>query len=309
MPSLIVKSPSGTETVELGDDAVTLGRTADNTLQIAGTGASRKHAQILFVGKGWELVDLGSRNGTMVNGQKVARAMLQPGDVIGIGEVQITFQDGDAVEDDGLDLEELDLDGDDDDATIMAPSPSRAAPSAAPAPTGACELKIVGGERNGETVDLSSVRTTFGRRASNTVTFKESAVSGVHAEISREANGYVMRDLGSTNGTVVDGEPIVETLLRHNARIQMGAQKMIFVDTTVADIESTLSADDFEGDWGMMRGEIDVTAKRRGGGLAAAVAIVVVAAAGAGGFWVVSNSAGGDVEVADVPDNRVQDWS
>ena len=84
---------------------------------------------------------------------------------------------------------------------------------------------------------------------------------------------------------------------------------MVFVDPTVADIESTLATGDEASEWGLMRGEIDVTAARgRGGATALLVSAVVVAAAGGAGWWVVQNSAK-RIEVADVKDNRIADWS
>jgi pSer/pThr/pTyr-binding forkhead associated (FHA) protein len=256
MPRLLVKTPGGTKSVPLAYDAVTFGRTNDNTVPLDGEGVSRKHAQVMFVGKGYEVVDLGSRNGTKVNGQKVPRSMLKSGDVITIGGVEVVFEDGPAsgaAPAGGLELEELDLGG----AASAAPAPEKAdvttAFSAAGAPSGDCVLRFVAGEKQGTDLALSGPRTTFGRKSSNTVSFQDAAVSGVHAEITREANGYVLRDLGSTNGTQVDGEPVVETLLRHNARVRMGAQRAIFVDPTVADIESSLAADD-PAEWGLMKG-------------------------------------------------------
>ncbi len=114
MPRLIVKIGGATKTVPLGEDAVTIGRTPENSLHLDNEGVSRKHAQILFVGRGWEVVDLGSRNGTKVNGKKVPRAMLKPGDVIGVGPAEVVFEEEGAAAASGggatgLEVEELDL--------------------------------------------------------------------------------------------------------------------------------------------------------------------------------------------------------
>jgi pSer/pThr/pTyr-binding forkhead associated (FHA) protein len=311
MPRLIAKLPGGPKTIPLGDEALTIGRTNDNKLPLDADGVSRKHAQILFVGKGYEVVDLGSRNGTKVNGQKVPRAILKSGDVVHIGGVDLVYEDDApaAGASSGLEVEEFDLGA----AASGAPAainadPTRAFSVPGAAPAGECLLRVIDGERKGTDIALKGPRTTFGRRSSNTVTFSEAGVSGVHCEISREPNGYVLRDLGSTNGTIVDGEPVVETLLRHNSRIRMGAQRMVFVDPTVADIESTLATGD-DSEWGLMRGEIDVTAARgRGGATALLVSAVVVAAAAGAGWWVVQKQAK-RIEVADVKDNRISDYS
>ena len=129
MPRLIVKLPAGPRTVPVGDEAISIGRVAENTVPLDIEGVSRKHAQILFVGKGYEVVDLGSRNGTKVNGQKVPRALLKGGDVIEIAGVSMVFEDGAGGGGGGgdLEIEELDL----GDAQARAPSAGRAAPTAA----------------------------------------------------------------------------------------------------------------------------------------------------------------------------------
>lgn len=306
MPRLIVKFGGATRTVPLGEEAVTFGRTPENSVPLDDVGVSRRHAQILFIGKGWEVVDLGSRNGTKVNGQKVPRKMLQPGDVITLGPAEVVFQDdaaagagGDAT----LEIEEVDLGGD-------VPSPARASAAAAgPAPTGDCVLRVLAGERAGTEIPLKGTRITFGRRPTNTVTFQDSAVSGVHCEITREPNGYVLRDLGSTNGTAVDGEPVVETVLRHNSRIRIGAERLVFVDTTVADLESSLAVGDEGSDWGLMRGEVDVSRTGRRGGAAAVVASVLVVAAVSAGAFLVVQSVPRTVAVPPVKDNRISDFS
>jgi pSer/pThr/pTyr-binding forkhead associated (FHA) protein len=312
MPRLIVKGSSGSKVVDLGDEAVTFGRTSDNTIPVDDVGASRKHAQVLFIGRGYEIVDLGSRNGTKVNGTKISRQVLKSGDVISIGAFDITFDDGTgAVADDGgsdgIEIEELDLGG----GTPPPPSPrGGGASSSSSAAPGVCVLRILAGERQGLEVPLQGTRTTFGRRASNTVSFQDAAVSGVHCEITREAGGFVLRDLGSTNGTLVDGEPVVETVLHHNARIRVGGQRIVFVDTSVADIESSLSVDDDAGEWGLMRGELDPAAagRRRGrSGLLAASAVVLVAG-GAAAYLVVNQKAAMPV-VESVKENRIEDFS
>ena len=92
MPRLVAKLPTGPKTIPLGDEALTIGRTNDNKLPLDADGVSRKHAQILFVGKGYEVVDLGSRNGTKVNGQRVMDTfLLKEGDMIQIGHTMLVF--------------------------------------------------------------------------------------------------------------------------------------------------------------------------------------------------------------------------
>jgi len=91
----LISGEGGTPARELGDEA-TIGRTPDNALQIHDTKASRRHTRLIRTGGAWFAEDLGSRNGTLVNDQKISRVRLASGDVITIGTTRIEFQDPDA---------------------------------------------------------------------------------------------------------------------------------------------------------------------------------------------------------------------
>jgi pSer/pThr/pTyr-binding forkhead associated (FHA) protein len=71
--------------LEIGREAAGIGLASDAS-------ASRRHARLEPMGTGWQVVDLGSTNGTLVNGAKVTSAMLRPGDVLTIGSSQFRFE-------------------------------------------------------------------------------------------------------------------------------------------------------------------------------------------------------------------------
>ncbi len=87
-----VRGPLTGRTFELSDQPLTIGRAADNHIAVASPRASRRHAQIRREGAAFVLYDLGSANGTLVNGQRVQRAVLQPGDLIDIGDEVFRFE-------------------------------------------------------------------------------------------------------------------------------------------------------------------------------------------------------------------------
>jgi hypothetical protein len=89
-----VRGPLIGRTFALGDQPLTIGRAADNLVVIASPRASRHHAHIRREGAAFVLYDLGSANGTLVNGQRVQRAVLQPGDLIDIGDEVFRFEAG-----------------------------------------------------------------------------------------------------------------------------------------------------------------------------------------------------------------------
>lgn len=69
-----------------------IGRGSDATITVDDTGISRKHVEILWDGKRAQVNDLGSTNGSKLNGQPVHQAPLQPDSVIDIGRNRIVFR-------------------------------------------------------------------------------------------------------------------------------------------------------------------------------------------------------------------------
>jgi hypothetical protein len=79
-------------TVFLGDDPVLLGRAKECDILLNDLKASREHAVIEPYGDGeWRVRDLGSGNGTKVNGRKIERHLLEPEDVVQIGDAKLLF--------------------------------------------------------------------------------------------------------------------------------------------------------------------------------------------------------------------------
>jgi hypothetical protein len=77
---------------ELDGRTVTLGRSKDCDLVVDDPSASRRHAEVRLDAGGYWVVDLGSTNGTEVNGKRVDRARLAPGDVITVGQTQLVVE-------------------------------------------------------------------------------------------------------------------------------------------------------------------------------------------------------------------------
>ena len=76
----------------LGGDGVTIGRSHDCGVVLDDPNVSRRHAELRPEGEGWAVADLGSTNGITVNGSRVERAVLQPGDEIALGRSRLTFE-------------------------------------------------------------------------------------------------------------------------------------------------------------------------------------------------------------------------
>jgi hypothetical protein len=92
-PSLVgVAGPYTSVTFPLDADRVEIGRDPSNAISLeSDPGASRKHAAIIRQGGGYLVQDLGSTNGTYVNGVRVQSAALSPGDVVHFGSSSFRF--------------------------------------------------------------------------------------------------------------------------------------------------------------------------------------------------------------------------
>ena len=77
--------------VALRGDEVLVGRLAECQVRLQDSNASRRHAAFIRLDDGWALQDLGSTNGTRVNGRDVDRVRLSDGDVIEIGLTRLVY--------------------------------------------------------------------------------------------------------------------------------------------------------------------------------------------------------------------------
>jgi pSer/pThr/pTyr-binding forkhead associated (FHA) protein len=96
-------------------------------------------------------------------------------------------------------------------------------------------------------IPLDKERISIGRKPHNDIQIENLAVSGEHACIVTILNDSFLEDLGSTNGTLVNGNPIKKHILQHNDVIEIGKYKLKYVSeapgagkTTVEDFEKTM---------------------------------------------------------------------
>lgn len=87
-----ILGPMANQTLQLSDEVTTIGSVAGNTVVLADPAVSRKHAGIRKVDGAYELADLGSTNGVYVNGHKVPKKTLEPGDIIRVGNTEAVFK-------------------------------------------------------------------------------------------------------------------------------------------------------------------------------------------------------------------------
>ena len=76
---------------------------------------------------------------------------------------------------------------------------------------------------------LSKERTTIGRKSHNDIVIDNLAVSGEHGMIMTILNDCFLEDLGSTNGTLVNGNPVKKHFLQNNDVVELGKYRLKFV--------------------------------------------------------------------------------
>ena len=87
-----ILGPMANQTLPLDGEVTTIGSVAGNTVVLADPAVSRKHAGIRKIDSNYELADLGSTNGVYVNGHKVPKKTLEPGDIIRVGNTEAVFK-------------------------------------------------------------------------------------------------------------------------------------------------------------------------------------------------------------------------
>jgi pSer/pThr/pTyr-binding forkhead associated (FHA) protein len=99
LPSIWLVHPDGTRVALRADDPVTVGRLPECDVVTADPNVSRRHAEIRLVDGVVRVVDLGSLNGTQVNGRGVPAGehggTAAPGDRITVGSITLTVEAGD----------------------------------------------------------------------------------------------------------------------------------------------------------------------------------------------------------------------
>ena len=77
---------------ELKVDKTTIGRVDDNTFPIAEASVSSHHCEVIVKGSDVVIKDLNSTNGTFINGEKISEAVLKPGQILRLGQIELRLE-------------------------------------------------------------------------------------------------------------------------------------------------------------------------------------------------------------------------
>jgi hypothetical protein len=108
-------------------------------------------------------------------------------------------------------------------APSPAPTPSRGSAAPHGSSTGATRLVITGGAKEGLEIQLPTDQLTIGRSSDSGLVIRDDYTSTHHARLLNWAEGWVIQDLDSTNGTFLDGtRVIVPTQIPLNTPVKIG---------------------------------------------------------------------------------------
>ena len=194
-----------------------IGRDANVEVVLDDPAISYKHALLTRQGNDSYLLDLGSRNGTFVNAERISIPhLLKNGDVIKLGETSLVYRSGSAP----ISKREI---------IERHPEPEKPEPKNIPV-----ELSLVGRSESlsGKTISLKQSPTTLGRDPQSHIVASEDTVSWHHAEFIQKEYQWFVKDMGSSNHTFIN-----ENRIEANQLYQINvADKIRFGDTVVVEV-------------------------------------------------------------------------
>ena len=220
--------------IPLTKERTTIGRKPHNDIQIDNLAVSGEHAVIVTIMNDSFLEDLGSTNGTLVNGNQVKKHFLQNNDIVELGKYKLKYvaEGGQQVSAAAADFEKTMVlrpaamkaaaqqAAPQSSAAPAAVAPAAAAPAAAPAraaqPLGA--IQILSGGNAGKELELSKPLTTLGK-------------PGVQvAVLTRRPQGYFITHVEGANPPTVNGQGIgtAPHSLKDHDLIELAGVKMEF---------------------------------------------------------------------------------
>jgi pSer/pThr/pTyr-binding forkhead associated (FHA) protein len=221
-PKLIVKLKNRPlKTYPFTGRAVTIGRLAQNDIVIDNLSVSRMHASISKSKDGYTLTDLGSKNGTYVNGQLVETALLKDDDRITIGKYEIIFQIP----------QDPDSCSQDMDQTVIIPNYHTDA-SKESMPVESCgpaqDIPRLYRQSDNREYELNERRTTIGKGKDADIRLKGLFAPRIRVEIAQKGNNYVLQRVSGSKKVRINGEEIDEKVLEEEDLIAIGTEEFVF---------------------------------------------------------------------------------
>lgn len=224
MPRLIMRrGPTPGAIYELDDDTISIGRGSKNDIVIRDNEVSREHCTLRRVVDDYEVEDLTSSNGTFINGQRVNTPwLLQNGAIVELGDsITMEYDRGVLAKSDNMGMN------------------AESVPFTSGEPVFRYSLMITMGPDTGNIYPLNGLIITVGRDLSNDIVIQDPEISRFHMRLRRDADGYTVEDMGSTNGTYVNNVEVTQPYpLTANDVLRLARQVRLQFITHLEDVSS-----------------------------------------------------------------------
>lgn len=228
MPKLIVTQPEQTneEVIEVGAE-ISIGRGPGNDVKIEGPGISRQHSKIFISEEQYFLMDLGSGNGTVLNGvslQPNEKNLLRHNDLITIEPYHLRFWNHEGSWQATQEENEENTDSDILEVKLLKKVLDAIDTETVPS------LEVLNGVAEGKRVFLTSdtEEITVGRDPNCDLPINEHVISRQHAKVVKRWGGVTLRDLDSKNGSYINNKRVVEEPLHDGDRIALGTIVLLY---------------------------------------------------------------------------------
>jgi pSer/pThr/pTyr-binding forkhead associated (FHA) protein len=189
---------------------------------------SSRHAKLDFNDQILSVKDLGSTNGTFVNGKQITEAILKAGDEIKFDKMVFTVKgpgrsSAKTAVRSVLNLAKTQVRNAAAAKTQVKPAPDHSTPSQA-------LLEVVKGHSGRQIFELKGSSLTIGRMAENDIVLTDEMVSGCHAQLTCAGGIWTIEDKGSANGTLVNNAKVTQRVLKSGDRMSIGQVELCFRD-------------------------------------------------------------------------------
>ncbi|MCK4537969.1 MAG: FHA domain-containing protein [Candidatus Krumholzibacteria bacterium] len=255
-PKLVVKLKNRPlKTYTFTGKHVTIGRLPDNDIVIDNLGVSRKHAVIHSWKNGYHVKDLGSKNSTFLNGEKIDNAELKGGDVITIGKYQIVFKvsscepglsgamdqtmiipgfslqaakniDGTGPSDRGSGIASPSDSSGVDSPVSDSDSPAHTTPKSDN--SGNTDPPRLYRRSDQEEFPLGGEKTVIGKDRDSDIRLGGIFAPRIKVEITRSGDDYVIQKMEGRKEMNINGERMIEKVLEEEDLIAIGPEEFVF---------------------------------------------------------------------------------
>jgi pSer/pThr/pTyr-binding forkhead associated (FHA) protein len=190
---------------------------------------SSRHSKLELENQMLSVKDLGSTNGTFVNGKQITEAFLKTGDEIKFDKMAFAVkgpvrESAKTTVRSVLNLAKTQV------RNVAGAAKTQVKPAADHSSTSQAMLEVVNGHSGQQIYELKGSSLTIGRLAENDIVLTDDMVSGSHAQLTCTGGIWTIEDKGSANGTSINNTKVSRKVLKPGDLLNIGQVELCFKD-------------------------------------------------------------------------------